>query len=401
MVKDLTFYNILEVSPDASEDDIKKSAKKLMIKWHPDKHPNNVAEATKKFQEIQEASAVLTNPEKRSLYDQFGMDAAKNDGPPQEHFNPFGGGFPFPFGGGFPFGGVNVQRQEEKENVMEKIQVSLEQLYNNETVNIKYNHKVYCVKCNGEGTNDGTKSTCQGCGGKGMRVQVIRMGPMIQQQVGPCGDCRGRGKTTPDKNKCEDCNGIGMINKEKVLPIPMSAKYRNGIKLHITGKGHQFKDGKSDLVVIIEEKEHPKFKRNNNDLLVEVNLKLYQALFGFNKVIEHLDKRKLHLHCTGKTNFGCMRQIKGEGLKYDNIKGDLIIKFNIELPTITNETLIKAITLIDRNEMNNEKNIEKEENLVKTVMEDINTYKKADNKDYADEDEQNEQEGHNVQCAHQ
>ena len=390
MVKDTTLYDRLGVSPNASEEEIKSVGRKLMVKWHPDKHPNDVETATKKFQEIQEAVSVLTNREKREMYDNMGMDGAKMDGPPDGGFNPFGpggpfgGGFPFgggggpfgggggPFGGGFPFGGggFNVQRQEERENVMEKLNITLEQMYNNETVNLTYNHKVYCVKCDGEGTNDGSKSKCRTCDGKGMRVQIIQMGPMIQQSVVPCNDCKGKGKSFPDKNKCDECKGFGTVNKEKTLPIPVSSKYKNGIKLNITGKGHHFKDGKSDLIVVINEIEHPVFKRKNNDLIIEIKLKLYQALFGFDKVIEHLDKRKLHLHHTGKTNFGAVRKIKGEGLKEDNRCGDLIIKFDIELPTITNDTLIKAITLLDKNESNNEKNIQKETGLIKTIIED-------------------------------
>ena len=155
MVKDTSLYNRLEVSPTTPVDEIKKKGKKLMIKWHPDKHPDNVEEATKKFQEIQEALSILENPEKRDIYDKFGMDGIKGDmgGHDGGGFNPFGGGgFPFgpdgPFGGGFsfaggnPFGGGfpgNMNRSEEKENVVERLDVTLEQIYKEESVNLKYN----------------------------------------------------------------------------------------------------------------------------------------------------------------------------------------------------------------------------------------------------------------------
>jgi DnaJ family protein A protein 2 len=404
MVVDKTLYDRLEVQPDASEEDIKKKGKKLLIKWHPDKHPNNVEVATKKFQEIQEALQILENPEKRKMYDDIGMDYVKGDGPPQMNpGNPFGPGGPFggggPFGAGFPFGdmfgGFNVNmggREERKENVMEKLNVTLEQIYKQETVELKYKHKVYCVKCNGEGSNDGTKTDCKDCNGKGMKVQMMRMGPIVQQSVGPCGTCKGKCKVVPDNNKCEVCQGRGDVDKEKTIPIPLKNGLGNGVKLQLEGKGHHFKNQKTDLIVIINEEQHPIFKRKGNDLYVEITLKLYQALFGFDKVLVHLDGRKLHLHSTGKTNFGSIRKISGEGMTdlRTGVKGDIIIKFNIELPTITNETLIKALTLLDKKESTSEKNLLKETDLVKTLLIDVQNTDNFGSKDnvYSESDEE-------------
>jgi DnaJ family protein A protein 2 len=410
MVVDKTLYDRLEIAQDASQEDIKKKGKKLLIKWHPDKHPNNVETATKKFQEIQEALQILENPEKRKMYDDIGMDYVKGDGPPQMNpgnpfgpGGPFGGGGPFgpggPFGQGFPFGdmfggfGGNMPgREERKENIMEKLNVTLEQIYKQETVELKYNHKVYCVKCTGEGSNDGTKTDCKDCGGKGMQVQMIRMGPIIQQSVGPCGTCRGKGKVIQENNKCDVCHGRGDVDKEKTISIPLKNGLGNGIKLQLEGKGHHFKNQKTDLIVLINENPHPIFKRKGNDLYVEISLKLYQALFGFDKVLTHLDGRKLHLHSTGKTNFGSIRKISGEGMTdlRSGVKGDIIIKFNIELPNITNETLIKALTLIDKKESTAEKNLLKETDLVKTLMIDVQNSETFGSKgnDISDSDEE-------------
>jgi DnaJ-class molecular chaperone len=123
--------------------------------------------------------------------------------------------------------------------------------------------------------------------------------------------------------------------------------------------------------------------------VIEIELKLYQALFGFSKVVEHLDGKKLFLQYTGKTEFGTVRKICGEGMKdlRTGIKGDLIIKFNIDLPTITNETLMKALTLMDKSESKREKSILTEENLVKTIMTDITTYKSNKNNKVSDDEE--------------
>jgi DnaJ family protein A protein 2 len=199
------------------------------------------------------------------------------------------------------------------------------------------------------------------------------MGPMIQQIVINCDTCKGKGNVILENNKCEVCNGNGIVNKEKTIPIPLKNGFGSGIKHQLDSKGHHFKNQKTDLVVVINEEPHNIFKRRGNDLFVEVTLKLYQALFGFDKILVHLDGKKLHLHCTGKTDFNSIKKISQEGMVdlRTGVKGDLIIKFNIELPTITNETLIKELTLLNKNESIAEKNVLQEKDLVKTLLIDI------------------------------
>lgn len=410
MVRDSTLYDRLELPPNAPEDEIKRKGKKLLIKWHPDKNPDNVEESTKKFQEIQEALKVLENSESRQLYDQHGMDFLKGGGQQDPFQGGFPGGFPpgFPFGNFFGGGPPGGQREEKKENVVERLDVTLEQLYKEETVEVKYNHNVCCVKCAGEGTNDGSKTECRDCNGQGVKIQVIRMGPMIQQVVGPCNVCRGKGKVIPDKNRCDMCHGNGFVSKETSLHLPLKNGLTTGIKLQLEGKGHRLKNMKTDLLVVINVLPHTIFKCNGTDLIIEVSLKLYQALFGFDKVIQHLDGRQLHLHCTGKTEFGTIRKIVGEGMKdlRSGAKGDLVIKFNIQLPVITNETLIKALTLIDKPESVNEKTILTQSNLVKTMMVDVvsNTYSENKESNQSNQNQSNQQEESHqqqAQCAQQ
>ena len=372
MVVDKTLYDRLEIEPNASPEDIKKKSRKLLVKWHPDKNPHNMEEATQKFQEIQEALEILGDPEKRKMYDEIGMNYVKGDNSP-DMSNPFGPGGPF--GSGFPFGEMfsQSQQQQKKENLMVKLNVTLEQIYKQETVELTYTHKVYCVKCNGEGSKDNTKSECEDCDGKGRVIKLMRMGPIVQQIVINCETCKGKGNVILENNKCEVCNGNGIVNKEKTIPIPLKNGFGNGIKLQLDSKGHYFKNQKTDLVVVINEEPHDIFKRRGNDLFVEVTLKLYQALFGFDKILVHLDGKKLHLHCTGKTDFNSIKKISQEGMVNlrTGVKGDLIIKFNIELPTITNETLIKELTLLNKNESIAEKNVLKEKDLVKTLLIDV------------------------------
>jgi DnaJ family protein A protein 2 len=429
MVKDTTLYDRLEIESNTPTKEIEKKGKKLLIKWHPDKNPNNVEEATKKFQEIQEAMSILTSPEKREMYDKFGMEGIKGgDG---GGFNPFegfasafgqgfpfpggfqGGGFPFPGGfpgqgGGFPgqgggFPGQGGNRTPEKENIMERVDVTLNQIYNEETINVTYNQKLSCTKCNGEGTNDGNKSECKDCAGKGVKVKVQRMGPLVTQALVPCNICNGKGKIILDANKCTTCNSLGYTNKEKTIQLPLKNGFGNGIKMQLEGKGNNINGIKSDLIVIINELEHPIFKRQGYNLLIEIDLKLYQALFGFDKIISHLDGRKLHLHHSGKTNYGTIRKIVGEGmvdLRTKN-KGDLIIKFKFDLPTITNETLIKALMLVDKQESINEKELIKEAGLVSTMMIDIDDKDFNNSKSSSNQEDDSQDERRGPECVQQ
>jgi len=413
MVVDNTLYERLDVQPNATTAEILAKGKKAIIKWHPDKNPDNQEEATKKFQDIKEAIDILKDDEKRSLYDSIGMNYVK--GEDHSHKNqdsPFGNGHPFgdgfPFGSGFPFGGFNVNmngNQERKENIIENLHVSLDQIYKQETVEFKYNHNVYCVNCNGEGSKDGSKPNCKDCNGNGSRIHVIQMGNMIQQIAQPCESCRGKGKIIPENNKCDVCHGKGDVCKEKTISIPLKNGFGNGIKLEIDGKGHHYKNQKTNLIVVINEIPHNIFKRKGNDLYVEITLKLYQALFGFDKVLTHLDERKLHLHCTGKTNPGTIKKISEEGMTdlRTGLKGDIIIKFNIELPNITNETLIKALTLIDKKEYTLEKNLVKETDLIKTLLIDTQNTEKFDSKENHDQDSEEEDNRSNEgpQCSQQ
>ena len=433
MVKDRTLYDRLEIDPTASIKEIEKKGKKLLIKWHPDKNPDKVQESTKKFQDIQEAMTVLTNQEKRDMYDQFGLDGLKGGDGGGGGFNPFdgfatafGGGFPFggggfPFPGGFPGGpggfpggpggfpgGPGGPGGPERENIIQNVNVKLSQIYKEETIDVKYNQKQTCTNCHGEGTKDGVKNDCGDCGGKGIKMKIVRMGPLQTQSLVPCNSCNGKGKIIAEANKCPTCTSLGYITKEKVVQVPLKNGFGNGIKMQLDGKGNNIKGIKSDLIVIINETEDEVFKRKNNDLLVTIELKLYQALFGFDKVINHLDGRKLHLHHTGRTNFGTIRKITEEGM-FDlrtKRKGDLLIKFTFSLPNITNETLTKALMLVDKQESLNEKELVKQTDLIKTMMIDtdesnFSTSNNSNNNHHEEQDEGDEGGGRGPECVQQ
>jgi DnaJ-class molecular chaperone len=364
MVRDTTLYDRLEVQPDASAADILKSYKLLAKKYHPDKNPDD-PNANVKLQEINQAKEFLTNPEKRQMYDQLGMDFVNGNQPqqavrPEDLFR----GFP-----GHPFG--NMRGQQQKENVEIHQEVTLEQIYNEATIQISFQQKQVCGVCKAEFTK------CDTCDGRGFRVQVVQMGPMIQQIQTPCNTCNSTGKKENPNGKCSGCDGSGYKLKDVKANIPLKNGLSNGQKIQIPNHGHHLRDGKTDLIIVIHEKPHNVYKRINNDLLIEVDLKLFQAISGFDKIIEHLDGRKLHISHTGKTEHGSFRKISDEGMKVLNGgskgKGDLIIKFNIKLPNLDDSEisnkLLYLLKTIDSEESNKETIIKNSKNnYVKTIL---------------------------------
>jgi DnaJ-class molecular chaperone len=382
MVKDTKLYDILELQPDASDEQIKKAYVKMSKIWHPDKHiePDKKQEATLKFQEINQAKNILMDNEKRKIYDQVGMDMFKhnsdgNDPQTENPFNNFSNMF-----GGFSFNAMfkNNNKKQTIDNIIEKIDATLEQIVNKQSINLNYKQKISCNKCNGEGTKDGTVSECKICNGKGHVIQVVRMGPMIQQIVGECRNCNGKGTFIPDNNKCDTCSSKGFIIKDKTIMVPLSFDVLYGNDAVFEGKGHQIKNLKTNLIVKVNVLPHKIFKRYGEDLYIELELKLYQALFGFNKVITHLDGRKLQVTHTGKTDFNMIRKIDNEGLpNQEGKKGDLYIKFIVSLPNIDNlsndtKSQFKGILQsLDKSEVLNETSILKNQNLIKTTHTDL------------------------------
>jgi DnaJ-class molecular chaperone len=372
MVKDTKLYDILELSPNACESDIEKQYKILARKWHPDKNRGNEELANTKLQEINEAKEILLNPEKRNLYDQFGLDMANGNasaGPnPEDLFNMFGGGM---------FG--NVRREQEQENIVIKQEVTLEQIFNEHSIKIDYKQKVCCERCNG------ATNKCNICDGKGMRIQIIQMGPMIQQIQSTCGNCRGSGKVV-NPNSCSECSGEGWKLRNVSVNVPLKNGLMSGQQIHMQNLGHQLRDSKTDLIVVIEEKEHGIFKRDNINLVINIELKLFQALFGFDKVITHLDNRQLYIHHNGTTNYGVKKKIVGEGMLDLRTKqrGDLIINFTFKLPIITKPDIIQNLQynlkIVDHEESNKEVEIRvNNSKYIKTTLMDMKEHSEQNN----------------------
>jgi DnaJ-class molecular chaperone len=385
MVKDKTLYTRLGLEPEASETDIRKAYNQLSKKWHPDKNPDNKEEAETKFKEITEAKEILMDTEKRELYNKVGMDILKNNmqGDPQENMFP---GFGNMFGGGFPFGMGNMQqRPNQPEHIVKDLSVTLEQIYKEETINIKYDYKVTCNNCNGEGVKNGKKSTCNNCKGNGVSVYIKQVGPgMIQQSVGPCHHCAGKGRIINDVDKCDECKGETFNIRTKEIAVPLKCGLLSGHKIHMREQGHQLSNVKTDLILTIQQTPHKIFTRNNNDLFITIELKLYQALFGFEKMITHLDGRKLRISYVGNTDFNTIRKLSNEGMKELNAgsennkgtqRGHLYVKFKINLPTMqtlpnnTKEVLKSVLKQFNNDEVLSETNIINGNNVKQPLVE--------------------------------
>ncbi len=398
MVKDTKLYDILGVKTDANEKELKKAYFDLSKKWHPDRNPpEKKEECTKKFQEISEAYEILSDPEKRQHYDNFGEMG--NNGLP-ENFNPadiFGSAFGGMFNGG-PFGGGPFRKQQEDCIVEQNI--TLEELFCCKKINIKYTQKVYCNTCSGTGSKDGKSTECHGCNGKGQKVKILRQGHMIQQMVAPCDDCGGTGEKVKKDNLCEDCHGNKHLLKEKVFELLLNKNYTNNTKLVIENMGHVLKHGKTNLIIVLKEQPHPVFTRNGKDLHINLRLRLFQALYGFTKLITHLDGRNVVLKYDKMiSHMKTTMKIKNEGMG-----GHLFVHITCYMPKLDkldeqeNSILKKLLIKAHLSEYQKELNIQKNQENYHTVsMEEI---EEEDN-----EDEKNEQPTMNgmpgVQCAQQ
>ncbi|KAL6213033.1 hypothetical protein ACLB2K_018248 [Fragaria x ananassa] len=272
------YYEILGVPKTASQDDLKKAYRKAAIKNHPDKGGD-----PKKFKELAQAYEVLSDPEKREIYDQFGEDALKEGmgggGGAHDPFDIFQSFFDG--GGGGSRGGG--RRQRRGEDVIHPLKVSLEDLYNGTSKKLSLSRNIICSKCKGKGSKSGSSIKCPGCQGSGMKVSIRHLGPsMIQQMQHPCNECKGTGETINDKDRCQLCKGEKVVQEKKVLEVHVEKGMQNGQRISFPGEADEAPDTVTgDIVFVLQQKEHPKFKRKGDDLFYEHTLSLMEALCGF------------------------------------------------------------------------------------------------------------------------
>lgn len=337
MVKETKFYDILGVAPDAGESDLKKAYRKLALKYHPDKNP----EAGEKFKEISMAYEVLSDPEKRRLYDMHGEQGIKEGGgggggfhSPMDIFDMFFGG------GGGGFGGRRERGPRRTKNLMHQMSVTLEDMYNGSTRKLALQKNVICADCNGIGGKNGAVQKCPNCRGSGMQVRIQQLGPGMMQQIqSPCGECHGQGERIDPKLRCKKCNGRKVTRERKILEVSVDKGMEDGQKITFSGEGDQEPGMEpGDIIIVLDEKEHKTFKRTGTDLILKFNISLTDALCGFRKTIQTLDDRTLVISTVpGEViKNGEIKCIFGEGMPtYRNPfeKGKMIVQFVVDFPT--------------------------------------------------------------------
>ena len=338
------YYEVLGVSKSADATEIKKAYRKLALKYHPDKNPGD-KEAEEKFKEAAEAYDVLSNEEKRRRYDQFGHAGVGGAGQGgfgggmsmDDIFSQFGDIFGS-FGGFSGFGGFgggrSARRVNRGTNLRVKVKMNLQEIATGIEKKIKVKKYVACQHCNGTGAKDGKSySTCSTCKGSGQvtRVQNTILGAM--QTTSTCPTCEGEGKIINEK--CTFCNGEGVLMSEEVISINIPAGVGEGMQLSLSGKGNAARRGgvNGDLIVLIEEEEHPELVRDGNDLLYNVFIGYPEAVLGETVEIPTIEG-KVKVKIEAGTQPGKILRLRGKGLPDVNGygRGDLLAKVNVWIP---------------------------------------------------------------------
>jgi len=351
MAEKRDYYEVLGVEKTASAEDIKKAYRKKAIQYHPDKNPGD-KEAEEKFKEAAEAYEVLSDPQKRQRYDQFGMAGMQGAGgfsgggmSMEDIFSHFGDIFE---GAGFDLGDLGNMfmggggrsrgpRVRRGSDMRVKVRLTLEEIATGCEKKIKVRKLVQCKDCNGSGSADGRTETCPTCKGSGRVVRQQRgIFGMMQVQT-DCETCGGEG--TVIKNKCPKCGGQGVIRDEEIITINIPAGVMQGMQLTVQGKGNAAPRGgvNGDLLVLIEEEEHKDFIRQESDLIYNLLLDMPTAVLGGQVQIPTLTG-DVKITITPGTQPGKVLRMRGKGLpRIDQYgrrygEGDLLINVGVYIP---------------------------------------------------------------------
>ena len=327
------YYEVLGVEKSAAADDIKKAYRKLAMKYHPDRNPDDKA-AEEKFKEANEAYEVLSDEDKRAAYDRHGhagvdpnMGAGGGFGGGGNFSDIFGDVFGDIFGGGGARGG---QRSNRGSDLRYTLELDLEEAVRGTTVQIRVPKLSTCEVCDGSGAKPGTSvDTCRTCGGQGQ----VRVQQGFFSMAQTCPTCRGRGKTI--KDPCNACHGQGRVEKTKTLEVKIPAGVDTGDRIRLSGEGEAGVNGgpAGDLYVQVAVRQHKIFERDNADLYCEVPISFADAALGGELEVPTLDGR-VKLKIPEGTQTGKLFRLRGKGVKpvRGGGPGDLLCKVAVETP---------------------------------------------------------------------
>ena len=355
MAEKRDYYEVLGLQKGASDDEIKKAFRKMAMKYHPDKNPGD-KEAEEKFKEVNEAYGILSDPDKKKKYDQFGHAGVD----PNAGFGGggFGGGFSGfggfedifdMFGGGFGgFGGQSQRRNngpKKGRDIQKAINITFEEAAFGTKKEIQITKYVKCGTCEGSGCKPGTsKKTCPKCNGTGQVSQMQRT-PFGQfQSVTQCDQCGGTGQI--NETPCEDCRGTGKVKKTVKINVDIPAGVDNESVIPIRGQGEPGTNGgpNGDLYIVLSVQPHKMFKRSGSDLYLEIPISFDQAALGAEITVPTLEG-KVSYKVPAGTQPGTTFRLKGKGVKHlrSDRMGDLYVKVNLEVPTKLDKKQKKAI----------------------------------------------------------
>ena len=345
-------YDVLGVDKKASKDEIKKSYRKLAIKFHPDKNPDDKS-AEDKFKEATEAYEILGDDQRRKLYDQFGHEGVSAQGGGFQgfrntaDFEDLFGGFSDLFGsdvfesffGGFGdiFGRTSRGGPRARERVARgsdiryDVNLSLEEVAFGKKIEVQLVRDEHCSKCTGTGARDGSGlDTCPSCGGIG---QVSRTQGFFTIAT-TCSRCRGTGKVI--KDYCPVCKGSGLINKKRRIVLDIEPGFENGTVLRLQGEGNAGPNSgpRGDLIIVVHEKPHPNFLRKGNDVICQIPIGVYQAILGANIKVPTLDGKTVRITVPPGTQSGRVFRLRKEGIPYlkRRGRGDQLVKMIVKIP---------------------------------------------------------------------
>ncbi|RNF21083.1 putative chaperone DNAJ protein [Trypanosoma conorhini] len=346
MVKESEYYEVLGLSVDAVDHDIKRAYRRLALRYHPDKNPGD-QEAAEMFKRISHAYEILSDEEKRRIYDQHGKAGLEGGG---------GGDGEFDASDIFSmfFGGGRRPRGERKpKDLVHELRVSLEDLYNGKTRKVSVTRDRRCEACDGNGIKPGAeRRTCVACRGQGsqMFVQELFLG-MHQRVQQTCQSCGGEGTTVREVDICGRCRGSRTVKDQKVLEVHIEKGMRHQDVVRFDGEGDEVVGMrlKGDVLIILAQKPHDVFRRVGNHLLMNYTISLQEALCGFELPVQHLDRRMrlIKIPCGQVIDPEAAWVVRGEGMPLPNTggldRGNLVIHFEVEYPTQLGARQLKSI----------------------------------------------------------
>lgn len=338
MVKETEFYELLSVSVDADENEIKRSYRKLALKYHPDKNPGDES-AADMFKQISHAYETLSDADKRRLYDAHGKDGLNGGGGGGGGFADEADIFSRFFGGGAPRG------EPKPKDLVHELPCTLEDMYKGRTRRVAITRKRKCTDCDGKGLKPGVNPpTCRKCKGAGRVRMVQQLFPgFVQQFEAECPDCDGNGVQIRRQDICARCGGQCAVNDQKVLDVHVEKGARHHEVLRFAGEGEEKVGVRlvGDVLIFLQEVRHRTFKRLGKHLVMTAGITLFEAVCGFEKVIEHLDGRTVRVtvapgEVVNPSQPWC---VSGQGMPIPGtggtVCGDLYIQFEVSWPKPT------------------------------------------------------------------